>query len=61
MIIRNPDQELYEAVTAAVKANDGYCPCSLTHTPDDKCMCADFRLRVAEGECQCGRYIKIKE
>ena len=32
-----------EEIAAAVKANDGYCPCMRARTPDTKCMCKEFR------------------
>lgn len=43
---------------AEVKANNGFCPCRIEHTPDTKCPCKDFRLSNVEGECHCGAYIK---
>lgn len=30
-------------IEAAVKANDGYCPCACVKDQDTKCMCKDFR------------------
>ena len=57
-VIINPDNEIVKMVRAALKENDGYCPCKLTHIPDNKCMCKEFREQ-AEGECHCGLYIKI--
>lgn len=60
-MIKNPDTEAYETATAAVKANDGYCPCLIYKTPDTKCPCKDFREQEVEGECHCGRYVKIAE
>ena len=49
-----------EDIQAAVRANDGYCPCRLIHTPETKCMCKDF-LEQEEGVCHCGLYVKIKD
>lgn len=60
-MIKNPDTEAYETATEAVKANDGYCPCLIYKTPDTKCPCKDFREQEVEGECHCGRYVKITE
>ena len=48
-----------EEIAAAVKANDGYCPCMPAHTADTKCMCKAFREQE-EGTCHCGLYKKIK-
>lgn len=58
-IIKNPDKEIYEAVTKAVKDNNGYCPCMIKKTEDTKCMCKDFRDSTEVGECHCGRYEKV--
>ena len=60
-IIKNPDEEMFKEVQAAVKANDGYCPCRLERTPETKCPCLEFREQTTEGECCCGAYIKVKE
>jgi len=58
-IIPNPDKEIYDTITKAVKDNDGYCPCKIKKTPDTKCMCKEFREQLS-GECHCGRFIKTK-
>lgn len=60
-IKKNPDEEMFKEVLAAVKANLGYCPCRLEHTPDTKCPCKEFRNQTMEGECNCGLYIKVRE
>ena len=60
-IIKNPDEEMFKEVLAAVKANDLYCPCRLEHTPDTKCPCKEFRNQGTEGECNCGLYVKVQE
>ena len=59
-IIKNPDKEIYESVTKDVKLNNGYCPCVVEQTEDTKCPCKIFREQETEGECHCGRYVKIK-
>ena len=46
-----------EELVAAIKANDGYCVCAVSKTPDTKCMCKDFREQK-EGLCHCGLYLK---
>lgn len=48
-----------EEIAAAVKANDGYCPCMRVRTPDTKCMCKEFRELKETGICHCGLYKKI--
>lgn len=58
-IVTNPswtDDEVQE-FRASVKANEGYCPCRLEHTPDTKCMCKEFRNQES-GLCHCGLYYK---
>lgn len=53
----NPDVELVAEIRQALKDNDGYCPCRLEKTEDNKCMCKEFR-DMERGECHCGLYIK---
>lgn len=60
-IIPNPDKEFYKEVSAAIKANGGYCCCALERGEDQKCMCKDFREQEEPGCCGCGRYIKMEE
>ena len=54
----NDDKELVEAVREKLKANDGYCPCRIEKTPENKCMCKEFLNEDYLGECHCGLYIK---
>lgn len=56
----NKDKELVAKIRAALKENDGYCPCRLDKTPDTLCMCKEFR-EMDEGECCCGLYVKEKD
>lgn len=59
-IIQNPDKEVYEAATKAVKANDGYCCCRLSRDKNARCMCKDFRDQTTEGLCYCERFMKVE-
>ena len=59
-IIKNPDKELFKEVQAAVKANDGFCPCRIEHTQDTKCPCSYFRNQTTIGECDCGLLVKVQ-
>lgn len=59
-IVPNPDITIYQEITKAVELNDGFCPCSVNKTKETKCVCKVFRAQTHEGECHCGRYIKIK-
>ena len=49
-------KELNDMLNAIVK-NGGFCPCKLEKTPENKCMCREFR-EMKSGECHCGLYIK---
>lgn len=53
----NADTQHVDKIRAALKANDGYCPCALEKTPDTKCMCKEFR-EMESGTCHCGLYVK---
>ena len=57
----NSDAEFVKEIKAKIKANNGYCPCRLTKTPDTKCMCKEFREQTSEGYCHCGLFIKIND
>ena len=45
----------------AVKENNGYCPCELIKNDDTKCPCKIFREQNTDGECHCGRFLKVSE
>lgn len=58
----NTDAELVQLIRKQLKEKNGYCPCSLEHTPENKCMCKDFRKNTAVGDyCHCGLYKKIEQ
>ena len=59
-IRQTEDKDLLQEILKQLKENDNFCPCSLTRTVDDKCMCKNFRDQIErkeQGECSCGRYI----
>lgn len=61
-VMVNSDRELAQMAREALKANDGYCPCALERNEDTKCMCKDFKEKMAngyKGECNCGLYEAI--
>ena len=65
MAIRlNEDKELVARIREGLKMKDGYCPCCLEKTEDNKCMCKEFRDQIAdpnfEGYCHCLLYYKEK-
>jgi len=61
-IKQTSNKELLNDILKQLEENNHYCPCSLTKTVDDKCMCKTFREIIASNvpgkyECNCGRYI----
>ena len=60
----NTNTELVQEIRQALKENGGFCPCEIEQTPDTKCMCKDFRDKIAdpdfEGWCHCKLYYKEK-
>lgn len=61
----NEDKEVVENIRRGLKAKDGYCPCRIEKTPENKCMCKEFREQIAdpdfEGYCHCMLYYKSKD
>ena len=51
------NKEWADKVKAAIKKNDGYCPCQIEKTEDTRCICKDFREQES-GECHCRLYVK---
>ena len=51
-------------IKEGLKRTGGYCPCRLARTPENKCMCKEFRDQIAdpdyEGYCHCMLYYKEK-
>ena len=60
-IIKKPDVKTYNEDILAVKDHDGHRPCELVKTKDTKCPCKNFKNQNIEGECHCGRYIKVSK
>ena len=60
----NPDAAVVAMIKEGLKAKDGYCPCRLQKTPENKCICQEFRDQIAdpefEGFCHCMLYYKEK-
>lgn len=60
----NEDQEIVATVKEGLEKTGGYCPCRLERTPENKCMCKEFREQIAdenfEGYCHCYLYYKEK-
>jgi ferredoxin-thioredoxin reductase catalytic subunit len=64
MVRFNEDEELVKMVKEGLKRTGGYCPCKLSHTEDNRCMCEQFRQQIEdpefEGYCHCRLYYKSK-
>lgn len=60
----NPDAEVVKTVRDGLKRTGGYCPCRLSRTPENKCICKEFRDQMNdpdfEGFCHCMLYYKSK-
>ena len=60
----NDNQEIVQTICEGLRRTGGYCPCRLEKTPENKCMCQEFRDQVAdenfEGYCHCMLYYKEK-
>ena len=60
----NEDAELVAKLRNAMAKNGGYCPCRILHTPENRCICKEFRDQIADPEftgfCHCKLYYKGK-
>ncbi len=60
----NEDQAIVRRIQEGLKQTGGFCPCRLSRTPENKCMCLEFRNQIAdpefEGYCHCMLYYKEK-
>lgn len=60
----NEDAEVVRTVREGLQAKGGYCPCRLAMTPENKCICQEFREQIVdpefEGYCHCMLYYKEK-
>lgn len=58
----NPNQDVVNTVKEGLKRTGGYCPCRLERTPENKCMCEEFKAQIKdpnfEGFCHCMLYYK---
>ena len=63
-VIENPDKALVQSVKEGLRAKGGYCPCKVGASPENKCICQEFRAQIAdstfEGFCHCRLYYKMK-
>ena len=58
----NDDKELVAKIREGLKTTGGYCPCRLQHTPENLCICKEFKEQLEDpdfhGACHCGLYVK---
>ena len=63
-IRENTDQEVVKTIREGLARTGGYCPCRLARTPENKCMCEEFKAQINdpdyEGYCHCFLYYKEK-
>ena len=63
-ITLNPDVQIVKTVKEGLETKDGYCPCRIGKSEENKCMCKEFRDQIAdpefEGFCRCLLYYKSK-
>ena len=61
----NPNEEIVKAIQEGLEKTGGYCPCRIERTPENECMCKEFREQIAdpdfEGYCHCMLYYKTKD
>ncbi len=61
----NPDKEIVKTIKEGLERTGGYCPCRIQRTPENKCICEEFKNQMAdpdfEGFCHCMLYYKEKE
>lgn len=60
----NGDTETVLRVKEGLKRTGGYCPCRRERTPENKCICEEFKAQIKdpdfEGFCHCKLYYKEK-
>jgi ferredoxin-thioredoxin reductase catalytic subunit len=61
----NEDAAIVAMIREGLKQRDGYCPCRVEKTEDNKCICKEFREQMEdpefEGFCHCMLYYKSKD
>lgn len=60
----NENEEVVKLIKEGLKRTGGYCPCRLERTPENKCICKEFKAQIQdpefEGFCHCQLYYKEK-
>lgn len=60
----NEDEQVVARIREGLLKKEGFCPCRLQRTEENRCMCEEFRNQIAdpefEGYCHCRLYYKEK-
>lgn len=63
-IKENSDASIVQMIREGLAKTGGYCPCRREKTPENKCICQEFRDQIKdpdfEGYCHCMLYYKEK-
>lgn len=58
----NQDTEIVATIKEGLKQTGGFCPCKRERTPENVCMCEEFRDQIKDpdftGYCHCMLYYK---
>ena len=58
----NPDAKVVARLQEVMRKNGGYCPCRIQRTPENICICSEFKAQIADkdfkGYCHCNLYYK---
>jgi len=58
----NENHEIVKIIKEGLKASGGYCPCRRERSPENKCICTEFKAQMADpafvGYCHCMLYYK---
>lgn len=58
----NPDAKVVARLQEIMQKNGGYCPCRIRRTPENICICSEFKAQIADenfkGYCHCNLYYK---
>ena len=64
-VTENENKEIVKKIREGLEKTGGYCPCRIQRTPENKCMCEEFREQIAdpefEGFCHCMLYYKSRK
>ena len=50
MVKENEDKEVVRMIREGFKKTGGYCPCKRQRTPENVCMCEEFKGQIADPE-----------